>query len=308
MGIGLEELAPLYVLDAIRGFGPKKFKEIYAVGLSPQEVIELPDRLPIKGKTGDKLREQLRSIPRKTLDECRSRAEKQLAACENKGARIITYEDPLYPPNVYRSNNPTPVLYARGAADVLKNPCVVAVVGSRNIRPPYSERQADFTKTACRFGFSIVSGFALGADTIGHRTAHECGGRTICVMPGGLDRPFPPENRDLWDLFLEYSRAVFVSEFAFGVRASALTLRKRNKLIVAFARGVLVGQSSEKGGAMNAHRFGKEQKKEVATFCDDGTNDTLGNRQIAEDLKTGGVSFSSTRPSINEYEQWLRML
>ena len=83
----------------------------------------------------------------------------------------------------------------------------------------------------------IVSGFALGADTIGHEEAWKAGGKTICVMPGGLDRPFPPENRRLWDEFLRYPGAAFVSELGFGVRASALTLRKRNKLIVSFARG-----------------------------------------------------------------------
>ena len=58
-----------------------------------------------------------------------------------------------------------------------------------------------------------------------------------------------------------------MSELGFGVRASALTLRKRNKLIVAFARGVLVAQSAKDGGAMNAYRFAVEQKKPVATFA-----------------------------------------
>ena len=51
-----------------------------------------------------------------------------------------------------------------------------------------------------------------------------------------------------------------VSEFPFGTAASSLTLRKRNKLIVAFAQGVLIGQSSAKGGAMNAYRFALEQR------------------------------------------------
>ena len=60
-------------------------------------------------------------------------------------------------------------------------------------------------------------------------------GHTICVMPGGLDRPFPPENRNLWDSLLASDAGVFVCEFPFGTRASSLNLRKRNKSIVAFA-------------------------------------------------------------------------
>ena len=83
----------------------------------------------------------------------------------------------------------------------------------------------------------------------------------MCVMPCGLDKVFPPENRGLWEELLAHPGAVFVSEFGFGQRASSLLLRKRNKLIVAFAQGVLVAQSALDGGAMNAYRFGAGAKE-----------------------------------------------
>ena len=90
---------------------------------------------------------------------------------------------------------------------------------------------------------------------------------------------FPPENRKLWRQLVDSGRAVFLSEFAFGRRAGSLTLRKRNKLIVAVSRGVLVGQTGKSGGAMNAFRFGLEQKKPIATFEPDGTVKPLGIRK-----------------------------
>jgi DNA processing protein len=308
MTYSLQYLKSLYAIDSVKGFGPQKFKFLHESGVMPDELIRNPDKLLIKGKTGDKLRDQLKLISSTTLEKCHARAEKQVVTAEKLGAKIITYEDPLYPLNVYKSNNPIPVLYAHGATNVLQERKVVAVVGSRGIRPPFSERQEDFTKTACKVGFTVVSGFALGADTIGHKTAIDNDGSTICVMPSGLDRPFPPENRNLWESYLSNPRAVFISEFAFGVGASALNLRKRNKLIVAFALGILVGQSTSKGGAMNAYRFGKEQKKEVATFHQDEKEDTSGNSQIEKDLRTGGVCFPSSFPSPEEYEIWLQRL
>jgi predicted Rossmann fold nucleotide-binding protein DprA/Smf involved in DNA uptake len=125
-------------------------------------------------------------------------------------------------------------------------------------------------------------------------------------MPGGLDRPFPPENRPLWEDLLRYSGAVFVTELGFGARASALTLRKRNKLIVAFARGVLVAQSAKDGGAMNAFRFAVEQKKSVATFAADDTPDTSGNRLISNESWTRTLPGQSV--NCEAYEQWLRQL
>ena len=39
----------------------------------------------------------------------------------------------------------------------------MACVGSRKIRPPYTDLETQFVATACRLGFAVVAGFALGA-------------------------------------------------------------------------------------------------------------------------------------------------
>ncbi len=308
VGTSVESLAALYVLQSLRGFGPQKFKDLLNSGLRPRDIISSPDLLPMKGKRGAAFRTQLEATREKQLEVCRQRAARQILAAHRHRAMILTYDHPAYPRNVLESNNPIPVLYVRGSLDVLESPQTVACVGSRKSRPPYSERHAQFARLACELGFTIVSGFALGADTIGHVAAHECGGRTICVMPGGLHRPFPPENTQLWERLLSYQNAVFVSEFPFGTRASSLTLRKRNKLIAAFGRGVLVSQSAVDGGAMNAFRFAIEQRKPVATFAADGTPDTSGNNRIEMDSKANFTVFPAMSPDREAYERWLRGL
>jgi predicted Rossmann fold nucleotide-binding protein DprA/Smf involved in DNA uptake len=85
-------------------------------------------------------------------------------------------------------------------------------------------------------------------------------------------------------------------------------LRKRNKSIVAFSLGVLVSQTSNTGGAMNAYRFAIEQKKAIATFQDDGTDDTRGNRDIASAEKVKAKVFRFGGGSGEEYVSWLRGL
>ena len=126
-------------------------------------------------------------------------------------------------------------------------------------------------------------------------------------MPCGLDKVFPPENQGLWEDLLQYPKAVFVSEFGFGQRASALLLRKRNKLIASFSQGVVVTQSAVDGGAMNAYRFGREQKKQVATFEADDSKETSGNAMIAADNVTGGLAFSC-KAIASEYGKWFEEL
>lgn len=307
VGVGMEALAAIYVLSSLKGFGPQKFKELYLAKVTPGEALKEPRRIPTQGKRGEKLREGLAKIPKEEHEKCRNRAASQIFAAKKHGAILLTYEHPSYPKNVFESNNPIPVLYVKGSLEVLKHRNTVACVGSRNIRQPYSSLLAEFSRRACKHQFTIVSGFAVGADTIGHETAFRNSGGTICVMPSGLDRPFPPENRKLWSELLSYSSAVFVTEFPFGMAASALSLRKRNKLTVAFARGVVVGQSSVHGGAMNAYRFAREQRKPLATFADDGTEDTSGNKLISQEQKLGDKVFPKT-VEVQAYMRWLQTL
>ena len=302
-----EKLTALYVLQDIKGFGPAKFRQIHRAGIPPKEIIERPETLPIKGKNGEKLRAELGRLSVADIEECRTRAREQLKRAEQYQASILTHSDAEYPAIVYNSNNPVPVLYVRGDPKIWTECGSVAIVGSRKIREPYRSLAKGITEAATQKEMAVVSGFALGADSIGHRAARESGGRTICVMPCGLDKVFPPENQELWEDLLQYPKAVFVSEVGFGQRASALLLRKRNKLIVSFSQGVVVTQSAVKGGAMNAYRSGREQKKQVVTFEADGSKETSGNAVIAADSATGGLAFSC-KAIASEYGKWLEEL
>jgi DNA protecting protein DprA len=309
VGISVEDLAALYLLDSIKQFGPQKFKHLHEAHLTPSDVIREPDRLPIPGKRGESYRAELRLKKDGVYESLLERATKQILRAHELAGVILTYAHPFYPPVVYRSNYPVPLLFARGSLEVLRNELTVACVGSRKIRPPYTRLHASFAQHACSRGFTIVSGFATGADTIGHEAAWKNAGKTTCVMPGGLDRPFPPENRQLWETFLNYSGSVLISEFAFGTGASALTLRKRNKLIVACALGVLVSQSSKTGGAMNAYRFALEQSKPIATFASDSTADSAGNEFITREPKAHAVALPLTEDQLpTPAGEWLQQL
>lgn len=325
VGVSVEDLTAIYVLDGIPGFGPQKFKELWRTNIRASEVVANPTIAKKKGKRWDEFRQALSRVSEEERRTCRARAASQIATAAKLGARILTYGHPDYPPSVLESNNPVAVLYVRaapttqaghagsvGASAILRARSAVACVGSRGIRPPYSNLHREFALTAVSHAFTVVSGFALGADTLGHKAAYEAKGSTIVVMPCGLDLSFPPENRALRNELLEYDGAVFVSEFPFGRRAASLTLRKRNRLIVAFARGVLLSQSAKDGGAMNAYRFALEQKTPVATFVDDGTPDTSGNALIANagssKLHANPDAVFALSPDRSAYECWLRTL
>ena len=306
-GPPLDQLADIFALEAIKGFGPQKFKELYEDNISASDVLTKPRELQRFGKRGSDFHKQLMSLGTKSHRASVERAKKQLEAAQAADGAILTYQDPSYPRRLYESNLPVPVLYARGDLRVLKHMKAVACVGSRNIRAPYSELHDGFARLAVSLGYVIVSGFATGADVIGHLAAEATKGMTVGVMPSGLNRPFPPEHKEIWARFIDLPGAVFVSEFGFGVGANALNLRKRNKMIVGMAGGVLVSQSAEDGGAMNAYRFAMEQKKPIATFEPDRTGDTSGNDLIAGSAE----KVKSTVLGLNNkagWKAWLQTL
>lgn len=305
VGISLNDLENILLLDSVNGFGPNKFKLLYNNNLKPIDVINKPDRLPIAGNLGLKLKEGINKLHEKEPVEIRGRAVRFILGAQKYRGKILSYSNKSYPQYLLKGNYPVPLLYARGAIQILKESKTVACVGTRKIRPPYSDLHREFVVTATNLGYSIVSGFALGADFIGHETAWHSNGRTICVLAGGLDRPFPPENKELWESLLAYPGAVMVSELPFGYRASSLTLRKRNKLIVALSLGVLISQSPLSGGAMNAFRFAQEQRKPVATFEADDIEDTWGNRSLNQQRRISAQTFSNKRNDRQAWKQWL---
>ena len=300
----VEELGDIFMLDAVKGFGPQKFKDLHKNGISASSVLKNPQLMERFGKRGLDYCKQIEAADGNSRPDAYARAERQLKAAREAAAAILTYDRSLYPRVLYDSNYPVPVLYARGDLGVLNKEKSVACVGSRKIRPPYEALHNAFASRAVSLGYTIVSGFATGADIIGHLAAEQAHGNTVGVLPSGLDRPFPPENKDIWHRFISNPGALFVSEFGFGVGANALNLRKRNKMIVGMASGLLISQSTEDGGAMNAFRFGVEQKKPIATFRSDGTSQTSGNDLIAGSAE----SVRSTVLDLNESDGWNRWL
>jgi DNA protecting protein DprA len=300
-----EDLAAILALESVKGFGPQKFKALHEAGVTPAELLRAPSDLPLKGKRAVELRAGIAGLHPEDLADAERRAARQLERAEEYNAHLLVYSDPRYPRNVLHSNNPVPVIYARGNVEVLGERRAVACVGSRGISAPYERLHDRFVRVAVDEGFTVVSGFAMGADSIGHRAARDAGGRTVCVMPNGLDRPFPPENTQLWEELLEYPEAVMISEFPFGRGADSLTLRKRNKLIVACALGVLVSESSTTGGAMNAFRFAMEQRKPTATFESDGSGRSSGNAKIRDETK---ADTTALRDDEGSWRKWLARL
>ena len=73
----------------------------------------------------------------------------------------------------------------------------VAVIGLLNPTADIAEREKTFVAEIVKRGGNIVSGLALGCDSIAHKTCLENNGKTIAVLPSRLANILPKENIDL---------------------------------------------------------------------------------------------------------------
>src|SRR5262245_36378074 len=97
VGIDLNKLTDLYLLNSLKGFGPQKFKSLHNQGKSPADVIAHPESLPIGGTLGERFRSELKNAPSSLRVQCRERAQKQIQVAAKHHAEIITYSHPAYP-------------------------------------------------------------------------------------------------------------------------------------------------------------------------------------------------------------------
>ena len=189
------------------------------------------------------------------LREAERQVEDELAKVADAGAAAVCPDDAAYPPLLRLIPDPPLVLYLRGALEP-RDLHSVGIVGSRKCSI-YGREQADrFGGLLAAAGVTVVSGGARGIDTAAHKGAMaRPGGRTIAVLGSGVDVPYPPENRGLFDQIAAggdggAGRGVVLSEYPMGTRPAAENFPRRNRIISGMARGVVVIEADERSGAL----------------------------------------------------------
>lgn len=142
-------------------------------------------------------------------------------------------------------------------------PCV-AIVGARKPTAYGVDVAFSLAGDLASCGICIVSGMALGIDSAAHEGALAAGGKTIAVLGSGLDRPYPPSNRDLFD---RIARAgCVVSEYEPGTPAFKKHFPMRNRIIAGLSLGVILVQAASEtaGGMITAAQAGSFNRQVLA--------------------------------------------
>lgn len=184
----------------------------------------------------------------------------EMERAERAGVQLITRDHAEYPPALRHIPGPPPLLYVRGQLSP-NDAWAVAVVGTRSPTTYGKEITRRVVSELAASGVTIISGLAIGIDSIAHTTALEANGRTIAVLPCGADLVYPERHTALASRIC--NAGAIVSELPLGTKPLPQLFPVRNRLISGLSRGVLVTEAREKSGALITVDFALEQGRDV---------------------------------------------
>jgi len=176
--------------------------------------------------------------------------------------RILRNSQPDFP-EALRDIPQSPVqIYVLGNLDELLALPRLAVVGSRKVSPYGKAVTTKLAGEAAGRGIVIVSGLALGVDGLAHQAALQAGGKTIAVLPAGLDKIYPATHRQLAMKILEQGGAL-VTEYPDGTEPFKTNFLERNRLIAGLSDAVMITEAAERSGSLNTANHALEQGRTV---------------------------------------------
>jgi DNA processing protein len=157
-------------------------------------------------------------------------------------------------------------LYYVGEIPDWKNYKFLAVVGSRK----YSQYGKDVCQQLVEglrgYPIVIVSGLALGIDSIAHETALRAGLNTIAIPGSGLNRDviYPASHLGLADRIVK-SGGLLLSEFEPNLKAAPYTFPQRNRIMAGLSHATLVIEAEEVSGTLITSKLATEYNRDVLT-------------------------------------------
>lgn len=218
--------------------------------------------------------------------------------CRNKGYKIITPDDNLFPNRLKNLSDMPLVLYGMGDCSVLNDTVSLGMVGTRNASNYGIETAQKLAFLLALSGVTIVSGGALGIDSEAHAGAMLAKGRTLAFLGCGLSVNYLAENASLRRAITRYGAVV--SEYSPFTPASKTTFPTRNRLISGVSLGVVVVEAGVKSGSLITANYALEQGKDVFAVPGDIVRSSFDGANYL--IKNGAKPIFNAEDVLSEYE------
>lgn len=178
-------------------------------------------------------------------------------------AQVIEIEDKEYPKLLKEIGKEAPKkLYYKGDwnEEIFEN--CLAVVGSRHLTNYGRKITEQFVTEIAAAGITIVSGFMYGGDEAAHRATVRIGGKTIAVMPCGIDLIHPEEQEKLYNEILE-NKGLIISEFEGKFLPVNWTYVRRNRIVAGLSKAILIVEAGLNSGSLITAGYAKKYGRKI---------------------------------------------
>lgn len=163
----------------------------------------------------------------------------------------------------------------------------IAVIGLTDPDEEIISREVDIVKRLIKNNHIIVSGLAIGCDTIAHKTCVETNGKTIAILPSQLSKVYPAENRDFAEEIVKKG-GLLISEYYKDAASKHEAINRfieRDRLQAMFSKAIILIASYRKGEGDSGSRHAMEaaRKYEIERYA-------MYNSKMDEDNKRFGLN------------------
>ncbi len=185
--------------------------------------------------------------------------EREFLLLTRLGGRFLFLGEPDYPEYLAELPDAPPVLAVLGDVSLLSARCI-GMVGARNASGAGLRFTEQLASELAAQKLVVVSGLARGIDAAAHEGAMRTG-KTVAVIAGGLDMPYPPENTGLQKRIAEHGAVV--AEAPLGTAPVAKHFPKRNRIIAGLSLGLVVIEAAARSGSLLTVRLANEAGREI---------------------------------------------
>lgn len=157
--------------------------------------------------------------------------------------------------------DPPKKLFIRGKLPA-KRVKTVAIVGTRKPSAYGREIATKIASECAKNSIVVISGLALGIDSIAHRAAIDSGGKTIAVLANGVDKIYPRSHEDLGQKILQTNGAI-LSEYPNNIPARPWQFLARNRIVSGLADAVVIIEAASRSGTLSTANHALDQGKEI---------------------------------------------
>ena len=163
--------------------------------------------------------------------------------------QVTTIFDGDYPQQLKNVHKPPLVLFYYGNLSLIEDyGNNVSIVGSRDYSEYGEKMTIDIASGLARKGYNIVSGLALGIDSIAHLSAIRSGGTTTAVLGNGIDFCYLKTNEDLYKEIKD--KYLVISEYPMNTPADPYNFPIRNRIIAGLSKTLVVTEAKYNSGSM----------------------------------------------------------